>query len=370
MVFRKRKSDYDGKRSFDKEQYNRLVSCSFDNDISNWNDWYDKEERKLDFEPPTILLEGADLSNKFLSKSRLLNANLRGANFSNANLFGADLSNANLQEANFDYADLRGANLNKAHLEGAKISNTYLNGAAFEYCYVNGETTIVDCAINEFTNFTGVGLDTAIVEPRIKVALRDNIRRNQWIEWSMEGNKFTKIFKICCILPFWYLTDFGRTTWKIVLWFLIFSLCFGFIYFAFETKLIPGTSGIIHELGSVGEGQSKILFSKGHILARALYFSIVTMTTLGFGDMHAAKTGDIWALIGYLLLSVQVIIGYVLLGALITRLAIIFTGEGPFIDRRKLDHPVYSDNLKIPLEEKYTKEIEDLKREIEELKGP
>ena len=58
---------------------------------------------------------------------------------------------------------------------------------------------------------------------------------------------------------------------------------------------------------------------------RTLYFSIVTMTTLGFGDMYA-NAQSIW---GHILLSVQVILGYVLLGALVTRFAVLFTAGGP-----------------------------------------
>ena len=58
---------------------------------------------------------------------------------------------------------------------------------------------------------------------------------------------------------------------------------------------------------------------------RTLYFSIVTQTTLGFGDMYA-RAQSIW---GYILLSLQVILGYVLLGALVTRFAVLFTAGGP-----------------------------------------
>jgi len=49
------------------------------------------------------------------------------------------------------------------------------------------------------------------------------------------------------------------------------------------------------------------------------------MTTLGFGDMHA-NCQSFW---GHLLLTVRVILGYVLLGALITRFAVLFTAGGP-----------------------------------------
>jgi hypothetical protein len=49
------------------------------------------------------------------------------------------------------------------------------------------------------------------------------------------------------------------------------------------------------------------------------------MTTLGFGDMYA-NAQSIW---GHILLSLQVILGYVLLGALVTRFAVLFTAGGP-----------------------------------------
>ncbi len=61
------------------------------------------------------------------------------------------------------------------------------------------------------------------------------------------------------------------------------------------------------------------------ILLRAVYFSIVTMTTLGFGDMFAAPNH----FLGYPLLIGQVLLGYVLLAALVTRIAVLFTTVSP-----------------------------------------
>ena len=45
----------------------------------------------------------------------------------------------------------------------------------------------------------------------------------------------------------------------------------------------------------------------------------------GFGDMHAQAH----SVLGHILLTIQVIFGYVLLGALVTRLAVLFTADGP-----------------------------------------
>jgi len=61
------------------------------------------------------------------------------------------------------------------------------------------------------------------------------------------------------------------------------------------------------------------------LVFRVIYFSVVTMTTLGFGDMYANPQ----SYLGHALLVFQVLLGYVLLGALITRLSILFTSGGP-----------------------------------------
>jgi hypothetical protein len=62
---------------------------------------------------------------------------------------------------------------------------------------------------------------------------------------------------------------------------------------------------------------------------RSIYFSVVTMTTLGFGDMYANSHNLWWGWLGHILLIVQVILGYVLLGALVTRFAVLFKAGGP-----------------------------------------
>lgn len=49
------------------------------------------------------------------------------------------------------------------------------------------------------------------------------------------------------------------------------------------------------------------------------------MTTLGFGGMHANPDRP-W---GHIALIIQVLIGYILLAALVTRLAVLFRGSGP-----------------------------------------
>jgi hypothetical protein len=52
------------------------------------------------------------------------------------------------------------------------------------------------------------------------------------------------------------------------------------------------------------------------------------MTTLGFGDMYANAHSLFRGIFGHILMALQVILGYVLLGALVTRFAVLFTAGG------------------------------------------
>ena len=72
-------------------------------------------------------------------------------------------------------------------------------------------------------------------------------------------------------------------------------------------------------MGPVVEG-ADLTLAPLELAVRSLYSSVVTMTTLGFGDMHANPA----SIAGHALLMVQVLLGYMMLGSLITRLAIFF----------------------------------------------
>ena len=104
------------------------------------------------------------------------------------------------------------------------------------------------------------------------------------------------------------MSDYGRSTGLVMLTFVALATAFAFVY-----KLWPCCVMVNGIEGDI----------RGFV--HALYFSVVTMTTLGFGDI--AANPDSWP--GQVVLMAQVILGYVLLGALVTRLAVLFTSDGP-----------------------------------------
>jgi len=279
-------------------------------------------------------LEGADLKEAHLERAVLPQAHLEEAFLYQAHLEEAYLEGAYLEGAYLGGAHMEGADLEGAHLEGVDFSDTFLQGTNCRKAIVDGETLIWGCEINKrgireknYTDFAGVGLEAARIQPQIKQLLEYNIRKSNWSLWYIRlwnRNLFTKIIssplvpiKWILVRPFWWISNYGLSTWRIIITF--FGLA---VVFALAYRLWPNCVLVNGQVGDI----------RGFV--HALYFSVVTMTTLGFGDI--AANPDSWQ--GQVLLMVQVILGYVLLAALVTRFAVLFTAGGPagrFAEKKK-----------------------------------
>jgi len=276
----------------DLDQYEMLKRCSEKKDMKEWNEWRKKNPHE------DILLEGA-----FLWQTHLVGANLSASG----------LQNAEFYKANLQGTDLLGANLKNGYFEG-----TNLKGADFSRAIVDGRTLIWGCEVDKYTKFEGVGLGNMRIYPALKQLLEYNIRRMNWQAWyeykdwdkicpKEERNKMSQILRQS-VQWFWAISDYGRSTGRIIFTFFGLALVFALVY-----CLWPDCVMVNNVVGDM----------RG--LWHALYFSVVTMTTLGLGDI--AANPDSWC--GQTLLMLQVILGYVLLGALVTRFAVLFTAVGP-----------------------------------------
>jgi uncharacterized protein YjbI with pentapeptide repeats len=326
-------------RRFNHWQYKYLKLCSKrgDEGIERWNQWRKKKPNK------DILLEGANLSKAFLRKanlskaflmySTLTMANCRFANFEGSNLlitnmtrvqlYAAKLNNAKLGqdmeavEVSFGGISLLatdvkggelGANLKKAilwyaDLRGVDLSHAFLQKADIKWATFDSATILRKCKIDRDTDFRETSLNSANIDNETKQLLEYNIRRMNWEDWCKEHSLLKWLVK-----PFRWISDYGISTKRII--FTFFGLAF---IFALLYRIFPD---FVKVYGKVGDIRG---------FWHALYFSVVTMTTLGFGDI--AANPDSW--VGQTLLMIQVILGYVLLGALVTRFAVLFTAGGP-----------------------------------------
>lgn len=280
----------------------RLFEALVTNNIDIWNKW------RKDNKNRTIFLDGIDLSNKDLS----------GINFTNTSLRGACFFRTNLTKANLIGASIQGAYLSASDLSGALLEDIDLRGIRARGAAVDGQTLFYNCLVDNKTDLTGVGLANARIDPALRSRLEYNIRKISWEYWYTTGSIFARIWKRVIAQPFWIMSDYGYSTSRLIKSFFLFAFIFALIYYIAGIIAYPG---IVENLFVIDDDP---LDSKIAPL-RAIYFSIVTMTTLGFGDMYTSST----SVVGHILLMLQVLIGYLLLGALITRLAIMFTAGGP-----------------------------------------
>jgi len=281
---------------FSQQQYDMLKRCSDKKDVTEWNEWRKKNPDE------DILLEGAKLEHAYL-KGVLLNTSLNSGFSGDVHWEYAKLHGAHLEDADLCDADLQGAKFIGAYLNGVDVRYARLEGANFSRAIVDGGTLIWRCTVDRNTDFRGVGLGSVRIDSRTKQLLEYNIRRKNWEEWY-KGHKILR----WPVWLFWLMSDYGISTWRVIVSFFGFALAFALVY-----RFWPG---LVIVRGVVGD-------IRGFV--HALYFSVVTMTTLGFGDI--AANPDSWG--GQVLLMFQVILGYVLLGALVTRFAILFTAGGP-----------------------------------------
>jgi hypothetical protein len=275
-------------------------------------------------------LQGANLWRANLQGANLVLANLQGANLVHANLQGADLVHAILQGANLWYAILQGADLRDANLQGAylmeanlekaKFFAAHLHGTDCSRAIVNGETLIDEqCKVDRNTKFEAVAFGNMRIYPSTRQLLEYNIMRMNWQVWY-RNHRFLK----WPVRWFWHLSNYGRSTGRIIGWFLGLTFFFAAIYSNWAYWFSPG---VVNDLFIESEMPQQISLTSYFLVYffRPIYFSVVTMTTLGFGDMYARA----WSWPGHVLLMAQVILGYVLLGALVTRFAVLFTAGGP-----------------------------------------
>jgi hypothetical protein len=249
---------------------------------------------------------------------------LKGAHFTHANLVDASLSYANMEGADLCFARLESADISEANLKSVKANQAKVNGStSFWKCKVNRY-----CKNNEFTDFSGVALNDASIDPGTKQLLEYNIRRKNWEEWYPKQHWSLRWL----VRKFWKISDYGLSTKRIIRTFFEWALVFAAVYYiwGFIDYYFVGIKdypGIVSDLFVLEDKQESV--SRWLVPFRAVYFSIVTMTTLGFGDMYANAHSFLRGFFGHVLLAFQVILGYVLLGALVTRFAVLFTAGGP-----------------------------------------
>lgn len=356
------------KETLNKEQYLLIVGCAVKEDFSAWNE-YVKDTEDL------IKLCGANFEGLVIKEAIFQNksgqgADFYGANFSKAHFSSVDMTGCNLMEANLSFLRADGsvfysadflrteltassftlcnfyaasfqeanmhsvefyeshfqdcsfyrADLSKAKFYGGGYNSFAMQelrfnlcGASFNNAIFTSDTYFHLANVSKETDFRTISFESACYSAGLKQSIQYCNRRHNWNDWYDNNGTIVKSL----VRLFWFASNYGSSPKRVLQSF--FSVCF---VYALIYWLFPSLTSASSEISFV----------------RSIYFSIVTMTTLGFGDIYA----NAYSSFSQLLLITHVLSGYVLLGALITVLSNLFTADGP--SRGLVKHPPEPEN--------------------------
>ena len=311
-----------------KEEMLELLATS----VEDWNNWRKNKgkypidlsgDRTFELMLPGASLVGANLSSANLSRVDMFevdlsNAMLMGADLTEARLFQVNLSNANLMMARLNGASLVAANLTNAYLFAADLSDTFLGGTPQDphlganLTDANLTRANISGANLTGTNFTrtrlyGARYSADKLKNRVAGCASEQIRGNPFLKRDIADQEyidaieaeFSKTSWGRCKFYLWGAIDFGRSLSKVALGSLCLALYFGSFYSIARTM----------DLGILDYS------ARASSFLTPFYYSVVTYTTLGFGDITPAN----W--FGEVLVVGEVICGYVSLGLLLAVLA-------------------------------------------------
>ena len=247
-------------------------------------------------------LEGANFNGAHLKGVNFNGAHLENASFGYANLENAYFKNAHLENADLHDVHLEGASFNGAHLEDARIEYAHLEGAQITLAVVNGDTLFFANTIDDKTDFTGTSLSSARILPELRTQLERNIRQIRWEKWYNDNKLLAIPARI-----FWKISDYGSSTRAVLYTFLFSNVIFTMFYLTLrDADLLHGS----------------ILSSGNDLLLAYMQTTLVPFGILGI-DLTTLSP------IPITIIFIQVIFGYTILAALVTRMAIMFQNLSP-----------------------------------------
>ncbi len=238
-------------------------------DLSEFSNTIDDTIYGFDFS--ACLLHFSDFSGCILTSSSFKRSDILYSNFSQAKLDECDFSATNLT-----LSDFSGSDLEQSDLRGAWITDVSFDGANLGFVKFDRHT--------DFRN-----IDISTVRGSSNPLFTSFVRRTHYLKHFREQNLTNKAIYYVWLL----ISDCGQSFSR---WFgvsILISAVFGYIY-----SRIPGSFFIAND-------RSPTPFT-------FCYYSVVAFTTLGFGDVIPRD------LLAEALVTLEVILGYLMLGGLIS----------------------------------------------------
>ncbi|MBI5636567.1 MAG: pentapeptide repeat-containing protein [Nitrospinae bacterium] len=246
-----------------------------------------------------VVLKDAQLEQVKLSRANLYAANFKWANLKNAHLYGADLTHAALFKTALDGANMKEAKLRDAELLGATLEYTKLDFIGFggEDGYtVKNET---EGEAHEKRGETDQAHAKYFEAEEIYRAIKLNLK-NRGMGFEAGEYFFKEMVMIRKQIPFYSFnrfwsklmsvsTGYGEKPHRII----GFSVAYMFLCAAIFSFI-----GIHHASGNFFRYSSNATAAENlRVFYDALYYSVVTFTTLGYGDFTPVGIGKMIAIV-------------------------------------------------------------------------
>jgi hypothetical protein len=256
-------------------------------------------------------LDYSILNGVALVRASLVGASLRSAVFlGGAMLDRANLIRANLKDARFEDVSLVRADFTGADLRGTYFDEVDLANCRFRDVHYSAEPTMGLLMRKRWTSFGRRCRNVWRISPDSDLVFRK----------YLGGEISVSVFRYMhpTLAKAWYLLgNFGRSPGRLLLWIIMVWLVFGFIYSGFNlpSVLVDTSPGRIMawlapdlKFADCGNKPCNIF--------QPFYFSVVTLTTLGLGDV--TPSGLDWKAQAYV--TCEALFGFVFLGAYVSLL--------------------------------------------------
>ena len=240
-------------------------------------------------------LSGADLSNGTLDRAGFGQATAVGTVFFGATCRSTSFTGANLTDSDFRVANLDSSRMLTAKLGGADFSSATLTSVDLTGAELDGTTfREADLRQSRLKNVTGyctadwIGADIQNVDFTGAWLLRRHIQDENYIhEFRTQSPNHERLYQI-----WWLTSDCGRSLVRWSLWTALIAL----LYAAAYTQV------------AIDWGEHRSALSP-------IYYSVVTFTTLGYGDVLPSSPA------AQLLAMSEVVLGYLSLGGMMSILS-------------------------------------------------
>lgn len=212
-------------------------------------------------------LFGAELTNTSFSSATMHDVDLRAANLDQARLIDTDLSGANLSEATLSNVDLSGAKVTRAHFKATNLRNSDLS-------------RLVD-----YDHADWIGVSVADIDFSGAYLLRREIMdQNYLYEFRTRDRRHAALYTV------WKATSNCGTS--LARW-------------GAMVVMVALAFGVLFTIVDIDYGANRTMLSP-------FYFSVVTITTLGYGDALPKSA------VAQLLVMIEVAVGYMMLGGMLS----------------------------------------------------